>query len=341
MQLEHVFTHYDTTGVRNVQRQAWSYGEGDDCRAYDVTFNSEKRLMIKVCRGDFATPERIQGWSTLIERYSDAGVYAPRIVATMDGSICFKEADYLVYAEDYRRFFCVDEFTPTVTPSEYEEDLFKMVGKIAALPPLIYGWNSAFCLYDTFHEEDFADANFECAEEWYRIFQWAAPERLETLSEIWNTYLAIREELEPVYRGLPKSAFQADLVPENILLDKQRRFTGIMNFERSGTETVLNYVLSECIPPITSETDLGGITDRAFLWQQDRMLQRRIGFVNHYYTFSEAERKTFSKLYNMVVPFLWPTFDSFRKAVTKRQRQHYDNIIDWVAYQVKRTDLSL
>lgn len=102
----------------------------------------------------------------------------------MDGSICFKEADYLVYAEDYRRFFYADEFTPTVTASEYEEDLFKMVGKIAALPALIFGWNSAFCLYDTFYEEDFADANYECAEGWYRIFQWAAPERLETLSEI-------------------------------------------------------------------------------------------------------------------------------------------------------------
>lgn len=46
--LEHVFARYDTTGVRAVQKQAWSYGEGDDCRSYDVTFNSEKRLLIKV-----------------------------------------------------------------------------------------------------------------------------------------------------------------------------------------------------------------------------------------------------------------------------------------------------
>ncbi len=341
MRLDSVFGRYDSSGVSEVSENDSSRGERDYRRACCVTYNSGRRLVIKIAKDCFTTGERIQGWNDLIERYNRAGIYAPKIVADTGGQICFWESGYMVYAEEYKRFLCADEFTPKVEPREYEADVYRMIGKIAALPPTIVRWNSAYSLYDTFCEEDFAAENYECAEEWWRIFQWAAPEKRAVVDQIWNTYLRIRQELETEYRALPKTAFQADLNHTNIMLDDKRHFAGIMDFKLSGTETILNYALCECVASITGESDLGELTSPEFLEQQDRILQRRMGFIKEHYDFSEAERQAYQRLYNMVVPFRWSSFAAFRRAVTRRQEEHYHDIVDWVAYQITRTDLSL
>ncbi len=336
VQLAQVFGRFDESGVDEFKEIDSSQGENDYRRIYLVNYTSGRSLAIKITNNCFTTPERIMGWSDLIERYNAAGIYSPKIVATNDGKLWFRANDCIVYAEEHKKYLCVDEFVPAVAFEEYEADIYTMIGKIAALPAKLYPWQSAYCLYDPFCAEDETDENYWCAKEWYQLFSQARPERKEDVERIWDIYLRLRTALEPQYRALPQTAFQADLNRTNIMLDGSRRFAGVIDFNVSGTETILNYALCESVHRVTTEAELAQLSDPQFRHQQDRILLRRLGYIQRHYTFTRSEVDIFPGLYNMVVPFRWPTFSSFRSAVLHEKHEYYNSIIDWVWYQLTR-----
>ncbi len=339
MELAAAFNRFDSSGVKRVKKIYSLQVEGDVRLVFDVTYANKRRLAVKFADNSFTTPERIAGWHDLIERYNKAGIYAPRIVKTCDGLLCFSFSQYLVFAEEFKKYRAADEFRPKVEAFEYEEARYKMIGKIAALPKKTLAWNSPYCLYDTFSDDDLTDENYECAAGWCGLFKKLVPERKETIEEIWQIYLKIRAELKEDYKKLPKTAFQADQNQTNILLDANRRFVGILDFNIAGTETILNYCLCEAVPYVRTK-DLGKLAEPEFLQRQDQILKRRLDLIQEHYSFSQAEKDLFPLLYNMVVPFRWPTYSCFREAA-KKGKEHNLRMIDWVNYQIRRSDLKL
>lgn len=340
MQLTDIFHRFDSSEVDEFREIDSSRGPNDYRRIYLVNYASGRNLAVKITNNCFTTPERITGWSDLIDRYNAAGIYAPKIVTAQDGKICFSVNDCIVYAEESKKYLCADEFMPPVAFHEYEADLFLMIGKIAALPSKVYDWPTAFCLYDTFCEEDEIDENYDCAREWWQLFSKAVPDRKADVDRIWQIYQSLRQTLEPKYRALPQTAFQGDLNHTNIMLDANRRFAGVIDFNVSGTEKIVNYALCESLQRVTA-ADLARLGHKDFREEQDQILQRRLGYIQQHYSFSPAEKLIFPKFYNMVTPFRWPNFYFFRRAVLEEKWQYCHLIIDWVLYQLTRDDQHL
>ena len=120
------------------------------------------------------------------------------------------------------------------------------------------------------------------------------PEGFRTQTErIWKLWTDNRNALEPVYKKLPTSVFQADLNPTNILTDESGSFAGVFDFNLCGKDVFLNYLFRE-------------ICEDTF----EKELQRlciMIKLVSGYYHFSEPEKQSALMLYRCLKPLMFKT----------------------------------
>lgn len=253
----------------------------------------------------------------------------------------FWEIDSSQGQNDYRRVYLVNY-------ASGEKLAIKVTNNCFTTPKRIHGWADLIEHYNS--AGIYAPSLVRTRE---GQFCFSAGDKI-VYAEEWKKFLCAHEFTPPVafseyeedlyttigkIGALPKTAFQGDLNRTNIMLDQSRRFAGVIDFNTSGTETILNYALCESVPKITEDRELARLGEGAFRQQHDQILQRRLGYIQRHYTFTPQERAAFPKLYNVVVPFRWPTFCNFRRAVHQKQEKYYHAIIDWVWYQLTRTDL--
>ncbi len=96
--------------------------------------------------------------------------------------------------------------------------------------------------------------------------------------------------LEPIYKQLPTSVFQADLNSTNLLLDEKGDFVGVYDFNLCGKEEILNYLMRETLHG-DFEAEL-------------KLIFETLNIVREYYSFSELEKKAAPMLYRCIKP-LW------------------------------------
>ena len=157
--------------------------------------------------------------------------------------------------------------------------------------PRISLWNrSAYCLFETFCPSDKTDEVLENALSWKEYAETLPDEFKEQVQRIWMLWTENRKALEPIYKTLPTSVFQADLNPSNILLDNSGKFVGIYDFNLCGKEVFLNYLFRE-------------IFESDFRQELDRII-KTLQTVSKYYHFSETEKNLALMLYRCIKP-LW------------------------------------
>ncbi len=110
------------------------------------------------------------------------------------------------------------------------------------------------------------------------------------IHRIWTLWTENRKALEPVYKLLQTSVFQADLNPSNILLDESGKFVGVYDFNLCGKDVFLNYLFRETFH-YDYKTELQSIFSV-------------LKTVNGYYRFSELEKSAALMLYRCLKP-LW------------------------------------
>ena len=110
------------------------------------------------------------------------------------------------------------------------------------------------------------------------------------MERIWRLWTDNRAALEPIYKTLPVSVFQADLNLTNILVDDSGDFVGICDFNLCGREVFLNYLMRE-----TYFVD----------WQEEiNAIFDRLRIASGFYSFSELEKQAALPLYRCLKP-LW------------------------------------
>lgn len=167
-----------------------------------------------------------------------------------------------------------------------------MTAKIAAKHLDYTEYPSACCLFDTFSPSDETDEVLENAQQWKSYAQTLPDDFQEQVQRIWKLWIENRNALEPIYRQLPTSVFQADLNSTNILVDDSGKFVGICDFNLSGKEVFLNYLFREvCDPDFEKEV---------------MMICRTLKIVSKFYHFSKLEKSTALMLYRCLKP-LWFT----------------------------------
>lgn len=272
--------------VKNTSR------EGDDFReAIFVRFASGKRLVVKLAQNAFTSPERIGMWRRCADEYRRLGYYCPEIFSALNGefpAVLYKNHQCFAYAEEFSLYPSADR-CPNAKP--FREELYRMTARIAAQKFQYTNLPSAYCLFDTFGDDE-TDEVLENALE-FRRYSRTLPEHFrEQTDRIFARWEENRAELEKCYAHLPASVFQADLNDTNVLLDEEGRFAGIYDFNLAGKDVFLNYLFRE-------------IYEGSFDEERNEILTA-LKICAAVYAFSETEKEAALPLYRCLKP-LWFT----------------------------------
>lgn len=276
-----------------------SLGDSDFREAVIAKTASDEKYIIKLADNDFTFPDKINMWKRTVEEYRQLGYYCPAIIPDKSGHfpyVQYKEHNCVAYAEEYSPYIPVEQRSSgtavqsNVSVSEYKEDAMIMTAKIAAKYFDYTSYPSAYCLFETFCPSDKTDEVLEVALSWKEYAETLPNEFSEQVQRIWLLWRENRKTLEPIYKTLPTSVFQADLNPSNILLDETGKFVGVYDFNLCGKDVFLNYLFRE-------------IYDSDFKRELD-MIIKTLQIVSKYYHFSEIEKNTALMLYRCIKP-LW------------------------------------
>lgn len=262
--------------------------------------SSGEKAVIKLADNDFTFPEKISMWRRTTEEYRRLGYYCPKIIPDKTGNfptVNYKGHSCIAYAEEYSPYRPAeyrsegDPEKDKISAEQYEKEAWIMTAKLASEYLSYTDHPSGYCLFETFCSSDKTDEVLEEAIEWKKYAQTLPEEFQPQVERIWQLWTDNRNTLEPLYKKLPTSVFQADLNSTNILVDETGRFVGVYDFNLCGKDVFLNYLIRETY----------NFTD--FKKELDAILLK-LKLVSEYYHFSDIEKQTVLMLYRCIKP-LW------------------------------------
>ena len=143
------------------------------------------------------------------------------------------------------------------------------------------------------------------------------------------------------------SCFQADLNDSNLLLDSKNQFVGLIDFNLSGKEPVLNYTVRTALWKIhdrrLSDENNG---DSKTYWYHKEMDDLRIQLflqnircIEEYYPYSETEREAFPILFRYMNSFWWQHTREIKRIQGNDDKIH--RLLAWLEHQMTRDDIRL
>ena len=280
-----------------------SRGDADFRATFIVETAQGGKYVLKLADNDFTFPEKIAVWQRTVEEYRRLGYFCPRIFRDKSGG--FPVVDHAghkcaAYAEEFAPYRPVgDRFSDDFDKTEalyavYLPDIWRMTARVAALHLDYTNHPSAYCLFETFCPSDKTDEVLENALEWKKYAD-TLPEGFgEQTERIWRLWTQNRAALEPVYKKLPTSVFQADLNASNILLDDEDKFVGVYDFNLCGRDVFLNYLMRE-------SDGVSGIFEA-------------LKIASGYYRFSDAEKDAALMLYRCLKPLWFTRVEALKEA---------------------------
>ena len=272
-----------------------SHGEHDFREAVFVQTESSENFVIKLADNDFTFPEKVQMWQRCSESYRSVGYYAPAILSSKTGdfpTVQYKGRTCVAYAEEFSKYACDNDAGNGIASSKYRDEILIMTAKIANLYSDYAEYPSGYCLFELFSPSDQHDEVMDNALTWKHYAEMLPAEFQTQVHRIWNLWYENRCALQKIYHQLPTSVFQADLNSSNSLVDENGNFIGVYDFNLSGKDVLLNYLIRE----------IG--------WQDDEtelnIIKSAIDTVGKVYTFSALEKQAAPMLYRCIKP-LWYT----------------------------------
>lgn len=327
-------------------------------KTYCLNFEDDSEFVLKVTNNSFTTPERINGWQRLSKLYKDNGIYCPQIIDNKEGE-CFikiispKGAVYTAYLEEKKKYKTAWEYVKEHTEEKENKELvtkfdniefrgkaLETIGIVANASTYLVNWPSPYCLYETFSIEDKTDENYEFAEVFYKLCKEQESCHKEILEEIWSIYTEKKRSFEEEYRQLPKAVFQSDLNISNLLIDENLNFAGLIDFNISGTEVILNYAMCESLYFLELE-DLVNLEYVETAKKYDLHFKESMECIKKHYRFTEWEKEAFIKLYNIIAPFRFPNISLFINSIKKGETHYIDSMLKWIYKELTRNDLEL
>lgn len=327
-----------------------------DFRKVYITDDSIKKLEIKHTSNSFTDATRICEWSRLIDEYNKLGIYCPRIVINKNGNQYYKYSengrDYFIFAEEFSKYDTAEHIGTEKLRDEngkpfYTDNVLRSVGKVAAAHFDFMTFHSAHCMLEPYSPPDTTDEGTECALLFRDYVRDNIPKyypRVEKLNEL---FFKNQAALSEIYSTLPVSCFQADLNESNILLDNNNAFVGLIDFNLSGKEPVLNYTVRAALWQIYDKCLYdSNDDDRDLYWYSKALDDIRINsflhnlkYIEEYYQYTDIERMAFPVLFRYMNSFWWQHVSEI-----KRIKDNYvkiDSLLCWLEYQMTRDDIRL
>lgn len=278
----------------------------DDFREVIITewATGEKRV-IKLAGNAFTSPERIKVWQRCAEEHRRLGYYCPEFIYDKNGG--FPVVDYkghrcTVFAEEFSKYPTAEQLeNDKVEFQSWWNDAITMIARIAAEKLDFAEFPSGYCLFERFCETDKTDEVIEVALDWKKYADTLPEEFHEQVERIWKLWNDNRNALEPIYKTLPTSVFQADINNTNILIDENGRFVGVIDFNLCGRDVFLNYLFRECRLEISC-------------------FQQTLKTASAVYKFSEAEKLAAPLIFRCVEPIFYNALDDLKEAGDDKEK---------------------
>lgn len=261
----------------------------------------------------------------------------------------FEEHTCVVYEEEYSLYPSVDEFVGDpkdepekrdgMTDEEFEKlqndvreynrkykekvvhisengyytylpDIYRVTAQIAGMGLDFTPFPSGYASFEQFDPNDDDEEIEEVAKNWHDLAGKLPAEYRERVNAIWNRWLKNREELKKDYDQLPKSVFQADMNPSNLLVDENYVFRGLMDFNLCGRDVLINYVFREA-PHIVTTRDFSAEGLRDYPADSCKLALKLCA---PYYRFGEREKALALPLFRYLKPLFYDSVEELEAA---------------------------
>ena len=332
-----------------------SRGDDDVRRVYIAkSADGGRKVVIHEVVNTFTDKHRIASWARLEDEYNKLGIYCPRTVRGLDGNISYAfDADggtHYVYAEEFAPYDTVetigyDTFKMPDGRLSYQDDMMRSVGRVAEAHLDVCDFPSSYCLLEPFCSPDTTDEGTECAEGFRAFVNAELPEYAEQTERLLKLFYRAQDEVRKIYGSLPTSCFQADLNYSNILID-EGRFKGVIDFNLSGREPILNYTLRLALNYIDSRCyDSDG--NELFYYDEDaeslrvESILRSMSVIGEEYRFTDAEKRAFPALLRYMKNFWWGELGTIKRLKKDGDNEKIELLLNWLERQLTRNDISL
>jgi len=325
----------------------------DDYRKVYIVNNGGEKNVIKHMSNTFVNGHKLECWFRLMDSYRKIGLYCPSIVPNRDGKLFHCDLvdgrEYYTYAEEFSIYETAEEIGKEGYKGEngmfsFSPDLMRSLGKIAAERLDFMDWPTAYCLLEPFSAPDTTDEATEAAIEFTEYVRENLPQYLPRAEALLSMFYQCQEELRALYSSLPTSCFQGDLHTGNILLDKDKNFVGLIDFNLCGKEPILNYVVREALWNVEQGL-FSGWGNQLYLYNKDlddlriRLFLSNIRYIQEYYDFTPLERNVFPVLFRYMNSF-WGTHVNEIESNCENDDK-IKQLFDWLEYQMTRDDIRL
>jgi len=281
---------------------------GDNDRRLNYILDNKYVLKVHSVRSMWEL--RLQEIQRLIDRYRSIGVYCPRMILTLDGTLsCLHEINgisHTCFVEEFAIYpVCPDELTLD------RKEVLSHVGKMAAkysgvdLSPIRSMWSIIdLAPLDVDVDEKQENTNLLC----------------DALKAVGYPDLAakvniLNEQMRAVivkdYLALPRCVYQGDMNSSNEL-HKDGHFVGLIDFNMAGTDVNINVFANET-NWFPDEAEFDNMPVDEILRRIDAEQAELLEGILENYTMNELERRLFPYYKRIADVFQWPIVCSFKK----------------------------
>ena len=276
-----------------------SHGENDIRNNYIV----DKAFVLRMNSARVMTEERIAELNTLIDRYREFGMLAPRFLPTRNGTYVVEREGWCGYLSEYLDYALADDVKETCRKELIRERLI-MVANFANRYASV-DLTETVSMYSIFDLSPYDQlAGIEEKQDNFNnlICDLKQAGELPLAEKLTAQYRIIRARLLPMHHQLPRCVFQGDENFSNLCVDENKHIIGLFDFNMSGTEVIANYLANIAFQGNFYYTDeLMGkhSAEEVFRMMVDSYEESTVELRKHY-PFTEMEYQAY-RLYSMIV----------------------------------------
>ncbi len=261
------------------------------------------KYVIKIAANDFTTRERVDTWPDIISEYRKMGYYSPAMRKTLDGcyskSVVFKGEQCVVWEEEFVKYKLCDMLDKRVYTNKdgryvFHNEVMEFMGRVAQKHFTNYPFPSGWVRLKPFGRNESADEITRCVETFDRLVREKTPKFIPRWERILELFERNKTDLSEIYDKLPTSVFQADLGKNNLVLDENGHLKGVIDYNLSGSDTVLNIFLSTILFGYSYQRK-HIVSPNVFELNEEtqssifEIILDTFRYLRNFYTFSEAE----------------------------------------------------
>ena len=238
----------------DIKQMLSRYGIGSFCECKEIdssrdendirwNYIIDKKYVLRYNSANVMTEGRIQEINALVGRYMAEGIKCPKYILSQSGSFVQQWNLMHCYLSEY-----LDDTLASERESCGEEPWWEEMKDFTAAFAQKYknvGISDTMSMYSLFElcpydKEVGIDEKQDNLNELLEAINILGDAPLAKKLADKNT--AVRGELQGFYAQLPRCVFQGDENSSNVLVDNEGHFVGLIDFNMSGTDVVVNYL---------------------------------------------------------------------------------------------------